>query len=299
MQTDKIERVHGWRAGQISGRLGISMAIFQKIRVGARQVTQIREAGIARIELLVRPATAEQAATFDTADKAQVAEVLGECQRQGVRIVSIHNTIALVQALCSENEAERRDGVARTVANARTAAQMGAGVLVTHLNPKKEETRRSVEDILLATEDLPLVVAFENCGANATIKDVLAFLDEAGCERLRMTLDIGHERDADRVNPFVKRERARAALTQCGRHLAHVHLHETFAIEKKPDHRPPLHKDGIIEWGEIFAGLRQVEYAGTILFEDGRGEDPEDWIRHTGEFPEKFVRRYGRDNDQS
>jgi len=38
--------------------------------------------------------------------------------------------------------------------------------------------------------------------------------------------------------------------------------------------------------------LKDIEYTGELLFEDGRGENPEEWIRMTAAFPQKFVQRY-------
>ena len=36
-----------------------------------------------------------------------------------------------------------------------------------------------------------------------------------------------------------------------------------------------------------------IEEQGELVFEDGRGENPEEWVRMTSEFPKTFVRRYG------
>ena len=44
-----------YTAKEISARLGISMAVYQKERLGARHVAAIRAAGISRIELLMMP----------------------------------------------------------------------------------------------------------------------------------------------------------------------------------------------------------------------------------------------------
>ena len=44
----------------------------------------------------------------------------------------------------------------------------------------------------------------------------------------------------------------------------------------------------------MFAGLRAVDYRGVFLFEDGRGENPDEWAKLAAEFPKNFVARYGR-----
>ena len=107
-----------------------------------------------------------------------------------------------------------------------------------------------------------------------------------------MLLDIGHARDHDGVNPFSKVDKARSTLSQCGSRLCGLHLHETFPTPTRRDHHPPMHKDGIIEWGEVFAGIRDTGYQGSLVFEDGRGEDPLAWIAYTRVFPQRFIKRY-------
>jgi hypothetical protein len=46
-----------YTAQEIAARLGVSMAVYQKERLGARHVAAIRAAGITRIELLMMPQT--------------------------------------------------------------------------------------------------------------------------------------------------------------------------------------------------------------------------------------------------
>ncbi len=125
------------------------------------------------------------------------------------------------------------------------------------------------------------------------LRDYMAVVDDINSDRFGMIVDIGHTRDSDGINPFVKKEKARQTLAQCGNRVFHIHLHETFDLEQKADHRPPLHKNGIIEWGEVFAALKDIDYRGELVFEDGRGENPEEWLRMTAAFPQVFVRRYG------
>jgi sugar phosphate isomerase/epimerase len=121
----------------------------------------------------------------------------------------------------------------------------------------------------------------------------MQIVDAINSDRFGMIIDIGHARDADGINPFIKHTVARKTLAQCGHRVKHVHLHETFDLTKKPDHRPPLHKNGLIEWGEVFAALKDINYTSDFVFEDGRGEDPDEWIQHTADFPETFTAKYG------
>jgi len=76
-----------YTAREIASRLGISMAVYQKERLGARHIAAVRAAGISRIELTMIPQR------FDSTDRKQVSEILRECQRQKVNIVSVHGNL--------------------------------------------------------------------------------------------------------------------------------------------------------------------------------------------------------------
>ena len=79
-----------------------------------------------------------------------------------------------------------------------------------------------------------------------------------------------------------------------GRRIWNLHVHDTFNLSTKPDHRAPLHPGGIIRWDDVFAGLEAIDYRGIFLFEDGRGENPEEWTRLAAEFPKNLVARYSK-----
>lgn len=235
-----------YTSAEIAARLGISMAVFQKKRLGARHIAAIRKAGIQRIELLMMPQT------FDFRDRRQVSEVLSECRKQGVSVVSVHGNL------------KRR---------------------------YNDQSRKTVTELLEQTEDLRIRLTVENMRGG--LKPYADFVDPIGSNRFGLTVDIGHARDPDGVNPFVKKGRSREVLSLGKRRIFHLHLHETFNLKTKPDHRAPMHPDGIIRWDDVFAGLRAIDYGGVFLFEDGRGENPDQWIRLAAEFPRNFVARYG------
>lgn len=267
---------------QIAARLGISVAVYQKERLGARHIASIRAAGIRRIELLMMPHT------FDLHDRAQVSEVLRECRRQKVSIVSVHGN--LQRKYNDPDEDKRRAVTAHLLDEIRFAEEAGTGILVAHFGTN-EQSRKTVTELLDKTKDLRIRLTVENMRGG--LKPYAAFVDKIGSKRFGLTVDIGHLRDSDGVNPFVKRGRAVEVFSQGGHRVWHLHLHDTFRLETKPDHRPPMHPDGIIEWGEVFTALRAIDYKGVFLFEDGRGEQPEEWIRLAATFPENFVARYG------
>jgi sugar phosphate isomerase/epimerase len=119
------------------------------------------------------------------------------------------------------------------------------------------------------------------------LTDFSRFVDRIGSHRFGMVVDIGHTRDPDGVNPFIKSGRAYEAMACGGHRLFHLHLHD-FASS---DHYPPF--DGTIRWGEIFSALQDTAYGGEFMFEIA-GRDPViETLQKTAAFPEEFVRRYG------
>jgi sugar phosphate isomerase/epimerase len=272
-----------YTAAEIVGRLGISMAVFQKERLAARHVAAIREVGIQRIELVMKPET------FDFQDQRQVKEILAECQKQGVSVVSVHGN--LQRRYNDPVEEKRRAAAAALLDEIRFAEQAGTGILVAHFGTD-DAARRTVTELLDRIKDLRIRLTVENMGGG--LKPYTDFVDRIGSDRFGLTVDIGHARDPDGINPFVKPGRAADVLALGGRRIWHLHLHETFNLPTKADHRAPMHPDGIICWDEVFAGLKAIDYRGVFLFEDGRGENPDEWTRLAAVFPKKFVTRYGR-----
>ena len=271
-----------WTTEEIASRLGISTAIYQKIPLGARQIAEIRHAGIARIELLLKPGS------FHHCDRSQAAGVLEECRRQNVAVASLHGLLGLPYS--SEEEEARRVVLRESLSAIQFAEEAGAAIYVGHFG-YNEHAKGIITDLLERTEGFRIKLTTENMGA---LPPYVATVDEVSSDRFGLTVDIGHPRENDGVNPFTRSDRARRTLAECGDAVFHVHLHETFDLERKADHRPPLHKDGIIRWSEVLAALGEIDYRGTLLFEDGRGENPEEWLRMTAEFPRAFVGRYGR-----
>jgi sugar phosphate isomerase/epimerase len=101
-----------------------------------------------------------------------------------------------------------------------------------------------------------------------------------------MVVDIGHTRDADCVNPFIKKERAREVMKVSGDRLFHLHLHDFTDT----DHHPPF--DGNVQWKEIFMALQDLEYKGEYMFEVAPRFPLADTIRKTAAFPDEFMKRY-------
>ncbi|UCE46469.1 MAG: sugar phosphate isomerase/epimerase [Phycisphaerales bacterium] len=272
-----------YTAKEISARLGISTAVYQKERLGPRHIAAVRAAGIRYIELTMIPER------IDIHDRAQISEILSECKRQEVRVVSIHANLQL--RYNHPDEQQRLAAAAHLLDEIRFAESVGAGIVVAHFGTN-DQSRKTVTEMLEKTRDMRIRLTVENMRGG--LKPYAAFVDRIGSDRFGMTVDIGHIRDADGVNPMVKKGRAGDVMAQGGRRIWHLHLHDTFRLETRPDHRAPMHPDGIIEWGEVFTAIKNIDYRGVFLFEDGRGENPEQWVRLAGEFPRNFVARYGR-----
>jgi len=271
-----------YTAEQIASRLGISTAVYQKQRLGARHIAAIADLGIRFIEVTMIPGC------FEAGDTDQVEEILGECKRQKVSVVSIHGTLQLKYN--DPDEQKRLAAAEHLLEEIRFAERAGAKIVVAHFGTN-DQSRKTVTELLEKTRDYKSRLTVENMRGG--LKPYVAFVDKIGSERFGMTVDIGHLRDSDGVNPMVKKGRAADVLAQGGRRIWHLHLHETFNLKTKPDHRAPMHPDGIIEWGEVFTGLKAINYPGIFLFEDGRGENPLQWTRLAAEFPWNFTARYG------
>ena len=271
-----------WTSDQIADRLGISTAVFQNHQLGGRHIAQIREAGMRRIEISSIPRS------IDICNAEQNQEIREACSREGIKVVSVHGPFGLPYG--ELDESIRKTVVDGSLAAIRFAEEMGASTYVAHFG-HGVPGRRTIEDLLEATADLAISLTTEN-QVRQPFEPYIDFVKEIGSDRFGLTVDIGHARDSDGVNPFVKQESARKELLNCGDSIRHLHLHETFERDQKPDHHPPMHPEGIINWGEIFGALFEMKYSGDFIFEDGRGENPEEWIRYTAEFPATFVGRY-------
>jgi len=265
------------KAEDIRKRLGCStVAIPSEERLRARHIAMIREAGITRIEVcgLFLPSH------YDYHDRAQVSEIMTECDRQGISIVAVHGPNLPYD--CAYEEV-RRAVVTEAVAAARVAAEMGASIFVAHFNTNKF-AERTVRETLDQLHGCSVRLTVENV---TNLRDIPALVDRIGSERFGVTLDIGHERDEDGVSPFLKDGGARRTVALCGRRLMHLHLHDFL----EGGHYPPF--DGNVRWDEVWLALQEVGYTGEIMFEAIARGSVHNVLNKTAAFPEEFVKRYG------
>lgn len=276
-----------WSAKEIRDRLGCSSIVFERDHLlRAEEIARLRESGITRIEVcgLGDPGH------LDIHNREHISDIISECAVQGVSIVSIHSPNFLYH---SDDEGNRKHAVSEGVLAAKVAEEMGAGVMVCHFRPE-EQSEKSITEMLDQLEGYSIKLGIEN-GQN--LAEFAAFVDKIASDRFGMVVDIGHTRDQDEINPFTKNDRARQTMAQCGDRLIHLHLHDWVGS----DHFSPL--DGSIEWGEVFAAFKDIDYSGYFMFEavyppmkDGqrgkREPEPEYVVDKVASFPEAFVERY-------
>ena len=272
-----------YTADEIAERLGATTGAFldDESPLGARQIAAIRAAGITRVEVCGIGSPKH----FDFGNSQQAAEVVRECGEQGVEIVSFHGPTVEYAAT---DEEERGAAVKEAAAAARVAEDMGASVMVCHFGIS-EESKRTIVDMLEELEGAAIRLANEN---GVDLRDYMAVVDEVGSDRFGMVVDVGHTRDDDGVNPFIKADRARETLAQCGPRLIHLHLHDFL----DRDHIAPM--DGNLQWAEVFGALKDIDYQGQFMFEalftpEGSMDRPEYVLAKTAEFPQAFADKYG------
>lgn len=276
---DDVSKSARLTAEAIRQRLGFStVAMPGDVALGARDMAAIRGAGITRIELCgLHPPT-----HYDYHDRAQVKEIVSECRMLGIRIVSVHGPGVPYD---TPYEAVRRGALKEALASARVAEEMGASVFVAHFKTG-DHAERTVCDMLERLDGADIVLAVENLRRGPDLRDCRSFVDRIDSERFGITMDIGHDRDPDGVNPFTKPGRAREIAAVCGRRLVHLHLHDS--VER--DHYAPF--DGSVRWEETFLGLQDIGYSGEYMFEALSRVSLEDTLKKIAAFPDEFVSRY-------
>ena len=242
----------------------------------------MREAGITRIEVCALGTPGH----IDIHDRAHISQVMSECEKQGVSVASMHSPAFPYN---SEEEDSRKNAVSEGVLAAKVAEELGAWVMVCHFRPD-EPSEKSVTEMLDQLQGSSIKLAIEN---GRDLSEHTTFVDRIGSDQFGMVVDIGHTRDEDGVNPFVKKDRARENMAQCGERLIHLHLHDW--VDR--DHVSPL--DGSIEWGEVFAAFKDIDYKGVLMFEAAyppgqREVSPEYVLGKVASFPEAFVERFVR-----
>ena len=271
----------GQTLNNFASRIALSTAVYQAGRVGAREIAGIRSVGIEKIEISSVPPS------FDYHNQEQVDEILAACQNEGVSVVAMHGPFKLPYRDTEEIE----QVIEESLRALDLAIRAEARVYVAHFG-NDDHAADVVHRLLDATANETICLTSEN-QVGQRLRPYVDLSDRVASPRFGMIVDIGHARDTGGINPFTLPDVGRRWLADCGSRLRHVHLHDSFDLSKKPDHRPPLHDDGLIKWDDVLAGLDDAGYTGDLVFEDGRGEDSEDWVNHVATFPQRYEEKYG------
>jgi sugar phosphate isomerase/epimerase len=262
---------------QIRERMGSSTFIFPGgTRVGGREIAQIREAGLTRMEVdgYLGPSH------YDYYDQAQLRELASESKAQGVEIVSVHCPVLPWR---NNEYASIREAVIGEMAVAiRAAEELGASIFVCHVGMNDAE-KAMFREVARRTEDAAILLVLET----GSIPDIMDFLQEFPPERVGLVVDIGHLRDEDGRNPVTVPGRSAETLPVGKSRLRHLHLHD---FRDGRDHHPPF--DGEVCWDEVIGTLEDMDYPGTFMFEPCVNQSTEDTLEKLRAFPEEFSRRY-------
>jgi len=252
------------------------------VQLGREQIVRLFEADIPSLEI------AADMGQFDHNDATQIAELKAACDETGMRIVSFH--CPDLPFACPYPEI-RKGTIAEFLTMCQAASDLGGPLMVCHFE-MTEHHESFIRQALPLLEGTDVRLTIEN---GDRLSDYAEFVDKIGSDRFGMIVDIGHTKDEDGRNPFTCAERARETIQACGDRLFHVHLHEFW---DGADHWPPFHNGGLIEWGELFVGLADIDYQGAFMFESVPAipNDPEaldDLLHRVATFPEELARQYG------
>jgi sugar phosphate isomerase/epimerase len=245
-----------WKEEEIVERIGVNTDIFTPDEpICSADFEMIHRAGLHLVEL-----SGFHSSRYSHHNQEQQDDISSACRKYNIRVVSFHSPIL---PYASEDEEERREAVEEGSAAIKAAYKLGAEIGVGHFGISSQ-SKKSILEILRRLEGLPIRLAVEN-EEKVDLTDVMGFIDDIASPRVGMAVDIGHPRDPDGINPFLKADKAFETLKQCGSRVIHVHLHETHII----DHVPPFIGAGNIRWGEVFSALKVIDYPGYFIFEYG------------------------------
>ena len=184
--------------------------------------------------------------------------------------------------------ADSEEGAAALERSLDAAAFVGAEIAVLHPQPSGADLaagrRVAVERIrrwAAMAEDRGFRLACET-SVPASADDLLRFHDEINDPRVGVTLDVGHQMSFAELahiaeSDYALEDSIRAyndlnarLVRELGERLIHLHVHDiepaTWA-----EHKPLIH--GFVDYPQLIAALREVRYAGALVFEIGGDPD--------------------------
>jgi len=262
-------------------------------RLGEQHFSLLRSLGISKLEIFFG---------WDTGDKKEARQIALGAKNQGLEIVAVHGPSGKFSSAYDDGltEEERSRAVKKAILMGEGALEMGASILVCHFGIT-DASEQSVRELLDYFKGTPLILGGENVGQAVSglkesddVADFIRFTAKIHSDRFGLVLDLGHARDSDGINPFIKKENACKTVTLCKQWLIHVHLHDCVN-GGNVDHYPPF--DGDIQWLEIFRALHDMQYAGAFMFEpvyegyDSQHAATKNVLEKVGSFPKKLMSR--------
>lgn len=166
---------------------------------------------------------------------------------------------------------QERDGAADALKKQIEAARrLGAGLMTIHLGTYDPDTGReatmqrvvaAIGDAAAAAEKAGVIITVENftlCHGEHFLgertEDFGLLFGEIASPAVGLNLDIGHANVTKNLDEL---------LTQFGRRLRNIHLHDTDG--ETDGHQPP--GGGTVDWPPLLDRLKSIGYAGPINFE--------------------------------
>jgi sugar phosphate isomerase/epimerase len=223
-------------------------------------LTALVEARAERIEIGTPPGH------FDVSDAMQPWR-LAECAaRFPLDVSSVHAPFGTSRDFASDERSYRHAGILAALAAARSLSGHPGAIVVVHPSDLPRDAvstgarlRNALESLLhvdRGCEELGVRLAIETplphlVGGHP---DEMAWLLERLPAGVGLCLDIGHAHLGRSIGAFIN---------VAGDRLMHVHMHDNRGTHD--DHLIP--GEGLIDWCEVFDGLRRVGYAGALILE--------------------------------
>ncbi|HEU5315997.1 MAG TPA: sugar phosphate isomerase/epimerase family protein [Chloroflexota bacterium] len=203
-------------------------------------------------------------------DQPDVADALRARFRDArVRLHSVHLPYGSKLDVSQSDDALRAAALSQTEANLRTAAALGARLMVVHpsAEPIADEeraarldaSRRSLATLTATAADLGVRLAVEclprSCLGHTAV-ELLSIVDDLDPRVTGVCIDANH---------LNLRDDLAAGVRTLGRRLFTLHCSENDGIDER--HWLPGSAGGVIDWNAFLGALRDVRYAGPFLYE--------------------------------
>ena len=127
---------------------------------------------------------------------------------------------------------------------------------------------KSMDDMRQNLAEYTQAVSNQQASASETLSKTAADLRQAGSEKLRLCLDVGH------ANTMVSKEPVAVWLEKCAPYLAHVHVHNN---DGAMDLHQPL-DDGVLDMKDILTRLGALAPQAGVTLELMQCRSSVEWL---------------------